>query len=498
MYKAKNRLDNNLYAVKKTTFQLRPKVALTTRGKSDAYFSEVALLSKLDHPHVVRYFAAWKEEEWGTVKPPEQSEDVFNHDFDTEDSEDDMPVGSPCFSITVYMQMALYEDDNLAIRIENEARVVDVGCNLSVLKQILEGLRYVHHQGIIHRDIKPSNIFFNRNGTIKIGDFGLSIQDTPYSYGRSHSNSVDSLGLHDGAEESRATKGAGVGTAIYASPEQLQGEKTSFGSDLFSIGIIMFELYVPPFGSQMERYRTLAQVRLRSLPAGLEEAYPEETRLMKWCLEAEAAARPTCDQLLSRENSILWLYREHSMDHGPSTLSTTPLCGSSPSSHAPSPTPGSCNTSPSYTPSASPKLVGNPEPKSGTGLDNSLYEDYDGLSSSPYENPGPVTPPTMRSVVPVGPQLSSSCPPTHLILSMSAAEIERASRKTEPSPPPSTGSKPYQDMDPETLIELLIERDEQVGALQARVARLEDEILAGRRDRQGGGSSPWGMASLNV
>ena len=81
---------------------------------------------------------------------------------------------------------------------------------------------------------------------------------------------------------------------------------------------------------------------------------------------------------------------------------------------------------------------------------------------------------------------------------MSAAEIERASRKTQPSPTLSTGSNPYQDMDPETLIELLIERDEQVEALQARVARLEDEILAGHRDRQGGGSSPWGMASLNV
>ena len=72
------------------------------------------------------------------------------------------------------MQMALYEDDNLMARIENEGRIVDPGCNLSVLVQILQGLRYIHSQGIIHRDIKPSNIFFNRNGTIKIGEMMIS------------------------------------------------------------------------------------------------------------------------------------------------------------------------------------------------------------------------------------------------------------------------------------------------------------------------------------
>jgi len=93
VYKAKNRLDNNLYAVKKTTFQLRPKEALTNREKSDAFFSEVALLSKLDHPHVVRYFAAWREEEWSTVKKPEEHEDLLSFGL-SDDSEEEMPVGS--------------------------------------------------------------------------------------------------------------------------------------------------------------------------------------------------------------------------------------------------------------------------------------------------------------------------------------------------------------------------------------------------------------------
>ena len=62
---------------------------------------QVAILSKMDHPHVVRYYAAWIEEEWSTVKREEDSDGLFASFAGSEDSEEEMPVGSPCYCITV-------------------------------------------------------------------------------------------------------------------------------------------------------------------------------------------------------------------------------------------------------------------------------------------------------------------------------------------------------------------------------------------------------------
>lgn len=459
VYKARNRLDNNLYAVKQTKFQLRPKEAFTMRNKSEDFLNEVALLSKMDHPHVVRYYAAWIEEGWGTVKNEEASDGMLNSFAGSEDSEEEMPEGSPCYCITVYMQMALYEDDNLMARIENSSRMVDPGCNITVLVQILQGLKYVHEQGIIHRDIKPSNIFFNQDGTIKIGDFGLSIVDTN---SRSRCNSVDGASVDLPAACSPTTKAlvAGVGTAIYASPEQLEGRSCTFASDLFSVGVILFELYHPAFGSNMERYSTISHVRKAHLPAHIEESFPHEANLMRWCLDPDPSQRPTCAQLLSRDSTVLWLHQKL----GGAVLSTTPLCGSSPSSTTPS-------GSPNLSPSPSPLVHGMSSPLQGGTVLN--YMDY----NTTVQSPSPKMPGS-------GGTLAAS--PPQLQLSISAARQAKATAE-------------YQSLGHDELVALLLERDDQIEALQARIGRMEDHMLAHRVSLDHGNAEGWpGLDCLNL
>src|SRR3989304_3265945 len=99
--------------------------------------------------------------------------------------------------------------------------------------QIAEGLAAAHEKGIVHRDIKPENIMIRKDGIAQVMDFGLA--------------------KLRGA--SRLTKeGSTVGTAGYMSPEQVQGQETDHRSDIFSLGVLLFEMLAgqPPFNGGHE------------------------------------------------------------------------------------------------------------------------------------------------------------------------------------------------------------------------------------------------------
>ena len=93
--------------------------------------------------------------------------------------------------------------------------VIDIGV------QVLSGLDACHRQGVIHRDIKPANIVKLPSGTVKLTDFGIARILTDATISRT---------------------GTVVGTPNYMSPEQVRGEDLSFPSDLFSLGVVLYEL----------------------------------------------------------------------------------------------------------------------------------------------------------------------------------------------------------------------------------------------------------------
>ena len=108
------------------------------------------------------------------------------------------------------------------------------GHSLALIRQLAEGLRAAHLEGIVHRDIKPSNLMVTAGERLKIMDFGLAK-------------------LHAGAEEITRT-GTTMGTVAYMSPEQVRGETVDHRSDLWSMGVVFYELLAGkrPFRGEYE------------------------------------------------------------------------------------------------------------------------------------------------------------------------------------------------------------------------------------------------------
>lgn len=153
---------------------------------------------------------------------------------------------------------------------------------------------------MIHRDLKPANIFLDSNDQVKIGDFGLAttsllaLQPNQEVLGKSNSHN-DNGDVHTGE----------VGTALYVAPELLgKASKAIYNQkvDLYSLGIILFEMYCLPFKTVMERHAIINLIRNsegRQIPEYMEDgSYSELLNIIRWLLLTEPSGRPTADELL--------------------------------------------------------------------------------------------------------------------------------------------------------------------------------------------------------
>ncbi len=168
-----------------------------------------------------------------------------------------------------YISMEFVKGTDLKQKLRRVNRKLPLESTLRYMRQICEAMAYAHSIGIVHRDIKPANLMLDENENVKVTDFGIAK-------------------MVEQSEVGSTMAGAIIGTPLYMSPEQVKGQTVDHRADIYSMGIVFYELVNghPPF---MEG--DLAYQHLFVEPKPLTNVSPELAEIIMKCLAKEKEKR---------------------------------------------------------------------------------------------------------------------------------------------------------------------------------------------------------------
>ena len=181
-----------------------------------------------------------------------------------------------------FLTMEFFAGEDLCAYLERR-KTLEIGEAVAIVRQICEGLRAAHGEGVIHRDLKPQNILIDASGQIRILDFGLA----------------------RGFEVPGVTHtGLAVGTPDYMAPEQAQGEQATVRSDIYAVGLTFYELLLGemPFKGETAMARLAQRMHQRPpSPKSVKEEIPQHLdNIVMRCLATDPAERyESVDALLA-------------------------------------------------------------------------------------------------------------------------------------------------------------------------------------------------------
>ncbi|XP_035966578.1 eIF-2-alpha kinase GCN2 isoform X1 [Halichoerus grypus] len=202
----------------------------------------------------------------------------------------------------LYIQMEYCEKSTLRDTID-QGLYQDTIRLWRLFREILDGLAYIHEKGMIHRDLKPVNIFLDSDDHVKIGDFGLATDHLAFTADGKQDDTADHLIKSDPSGHLTGM----VGTALYVSPEVQGSSRPTYNQkvDLFSLGIIFFEMSYHPMVTASERIFVLNQLRDPTSPKFPEDfddgEHTKQKSVISWLLNHDPAKRPTATELLKSE-----------------------------------------------------------------------------------------------------------------------------------------------------------------------------------------------------